>query len=83
MLRTIIQQLAIFLLPFVLYAVYFLYARRRAQQTGQTRPTFEDGPWFWLIAAGIALSLAGFVALGFLEQTGLEKHYVPPTVDRK
>jgi len=49
-----------FLLPFAVYAGIVLLSRRA---TAEGRG-WADAPWFWLAASGLALVVAGFVAVG-------------------
>jgi uncharacterized membrane protein YedE/YeeE len=79
MIRIIIQQLAIFLLPILLYVAYLLISRRLAVAAGRDRPKWEDGPWFWLVIVGLALSAAFFVGIGLFEEPTLNVPYVPPS----
>ena len=61
MLRVVVQELAIFALPILLYAAYFLWRKRQARLAGNPEPVWEQGHWFWLIAAGLALAIAAFL----------------------
>jgi TRAP-type mannitol/chloroaromatic compound transport system permease small subunit len=70
MIRIVVQELALFLLPFALYAVYFAWKRWHAKRTGAEAPTWERGTWFWLVVAGLVLAIAGIVAAYFLLQDG-------------
>lgn len=79
MIRSLIQLLAIFLLPFLLYAAYFLVMRARTKP-GQDRPTWEDGPWFWLVVSGLVLALLGFIAFDIFRETSTNIHSVRPPV---
>ncbi len=76
MIRQIIQLLAIFLLPFLFYFAYVLVARNRTRP-GETKPAWENGPWFWLAIAGLALCAIGFVGVGLLRETSTDLHNVP------
>ena len=81
MLRIIIQNLLLLVLPTVLYFAYTTVARSRAAAAGQVKPGWEQGPWFWLAIAGVglmALSLASLALLGDHETTGV---YEPPHVE--
>ena len=79
MIRIVIQQLAVFLLPILLYIAYLLISRRLAAQAGRARPKWEDGPWYWLVIVGLVASLAFFIAVGIFEESPITKPYVPPT----
>jgi hypothetical protein len=76
MARIIIQQVLLFLLPIAVYLSYALWQRQRARRAGGAVVGLERGPWFWLIVGGLALSIAGFVALG-LDNHGRRTSYEP------
>ena len=76
MIRQIIQLLAIFLLPFLLYFAYVLVMRQRAK-SGEAKPSWEDGPWFWLAITGLVLCLVAFIGVGLLRETSTDLHNVP------
>ena len=80
MLRIVIQHLLLFLLPLILYAIYIAAMRQRAQATGGTKPDWEDGPWFWLVVAGIVLSISAFVFLGITGGASTNSDYIPPRI---
>lgn len=82
MIRVVIQLLAVFALPIVLYGLYFAFQRRRAQRSGVDAPRWEDGPWFWLIVGGLVLAIAAFVAFGLLKHGNPDMLYVPPGTPR-
>jgi phosphoglycerol transferase MdoB-like AlkP superfamily enzyme len=79
MIRVVLQQLVIFLLPIVFYGLYFAYQRRRARRSGAAAPRWEDGPWFWLIFGGALLSVGAFVAFALLKSGHPNVLYVPPS----
>lgn len=64
-----------FLLPFVVYGIYWLIAKRREKKG------LSMVPWLWLTASGVALSLATMVVLAMT--TGHEPggQYIPPRVE--
>lgn len=75
MLRKIIEELALFLLPFLLYYGYLAVAGRNPHQRGSW-----DGSVFRLTMAGIVLVIASLVWAGL---TG-ERHqggYVPTRIE--
>ena len=43
MLRIVLQNLLLFLLPTLLYGIYFAYLQRRAKAAGKPRPEWERG----------------------------------------
>jgi hypothetical protein len=76
MLRVVLQQFALFLLPIAAYVSYAVWQRQRARRTGGEVVGLERGPWFWLIAGGLLLSIAGFVVLG-ADKAGRTSSYEP------
>ena len=78
--RVVIQQLAIFLLPVLLYAAYLLWRRWRARVAGTPEPPWEQGHWYWAIVAGLVLSI-GFFVVGDLIMDEA-KPYRPPSWQR-
>lgn len=80
MARIVIQHLLLFLLPLILYAIYVATMRKRAQMIGAEKPSWEDGPWFWLVVAGIVLSIGAFVFLGISAGAPTNSDYIPPRI---
>ncbi len=79
MVRTIIQQLAIFLIPLILYVIYFYIERRRARKRGLIGPRWEDGPWFWIALSGLVLTVVAFVLFAVLKDANPLAPVIPPT----
>jgi len=79
MVRTIIQQLAIFLIPIVLYLIYFYIERQRAKKRGADVPRWEDSPWFWLVLSGLVLTVAAFILFAILKDANPLAPVIPPT----
>lgn len=81
MLRTIIQELLLVLLPTILYGVYFLAMRQRARAGGRVQPEWEHGNWFWLILSGCVLAIIGLVVVGTTGDSAPDTDYVPPHIE--
>jgi heme A synthase len=81
MVRIVIQHLLLFLLPLAAYVVYLTIMRQRAQARGLAQPRWEEGPWFWLIAAGLAISIAAFAVLGLTGGAKPDTDYVPDRLE--
>ena len=73
MIRRILLDLLLFLLPFVLYAIYWRLARK-----GDPEQAARPHPWAMLFIAGLALVAASFVWLGLTEGEHEKGVYVPP-----
>jgi hypothetical protein len=77
--RVVLQELAIFVLPILLYAVYLLWRRRQARRAGTVEPPWEQGHWFWVILAGLVLAIAAFFVFGLLVEHSPQTIYRPPS----
>jgi len=80
--RVVIQQLAIFLLPILLYAGYLYWRRVRARAAGEPEPPWAHGHWYWAVVAGLVLSIALFVAIDVFIDNDPATPYRPPTWQR-
>lgn len=58
MTRILLQYLLPLLLPIALYLLWAWWANRR-KAAGEAPLDLQDGPWFWLILAGVVLAGAG------------------------
>lgn len=75
MMRAILEALGLFLIPFALYAAWLMFRARHPAAAAQ----IGDGPLLNLCLVGLALVLAGFLALGwFSPRRGA---YVPAHVE--
>jgi drug/metabolite transporter (DMT)-like permease len=66
--RVVVQQLAIFLLPILLYAAYLWWRRWRARAAGEPEPPWEQGNWFWVVVVALVLTIASFFVMDALTQ---------------
>ena len=71
MIRVILTQLILFLLPFLIYAGYLFLSRK------MNRKALIDAPRYWLIMAGLLFSVAGFLFLTQVNNNPLGGTYVP------
>lgn len=68
-------------LPALLYALWLIAQRRRAQAAGAGVPAWAEAPWLWLGALGVLLAGALLLA-GVLFSSGARNGvYVPPRAD--
>ena len=77
MIRPILTEIALFLTPFAVYAL-FLYATRSGVLQVESWPVKTVG---WLTAAAVILMIAGFVTLGQLDYQPAGSTYVPPHME--
>lgn len=86
MIRVIIENLLLFLLPAALYLAYRLTVRSSqnkdsAASSGQAmRQDINDAPFLWLFMAGAGLVLATLIAFGSTEGGKPGQTYYPPVI---
>lgn len=75
MMRAVLQELILFLLPFVAFAAYLVLSRRKALAWS----SWSDQS-LWLVIAGLAMVVASLIATGLTteRQTGA---FVPTHMD--
>jgi hypothetical protein len=76
MIRIILVNLLLLILPMAIYFSY-VYFRRREQPNGEI---LANAPIFWLLAGGAAMMLIALVVLGQWEVGDPGGRYVPPQV---
>jgi heme/copper-type cytochrome/quinol oxidase subunit 3 len=74
MIRRIIFDLLLFLLPFALYGMYWRFSPSPNGRTG-------SHPWSYLLISGLVLVAASFVVWGVTEGSGQQGVYVPAHLD--
>lgn len=72
----ILINIALFFVPFIVYFAYARWANARRAVNG-TDPL--QTPWFWLVIAGLACAVAGFVVPQFFVKPN-SGQYVPAQV---
>jgi hypothetical protein len=77
MIRPILTEIALFVTPFAVYAL-FLYATRAGVLQAESWPAKTVG---WLTATAVILMIAGFVMLGQLDYQPAGSTYVPPHME--
>ena len=75
MIRRIVYEILLFLLPFGLYFVYWRVAKRDESAPAPTHP------WTILFASGLVLVAASFLVWGITEGAGERGLYVPPHLE--
>lgn len=86
MIRVMIENLLLFLLPTVLYLAYRFVQRSRAQGEMQSAASkglqqdINDAPFLWLFAAGAGLVLATLIAFSSTDSGKPGQTYYPPEI---
>jgi heme/copper-type cytochrome/quinol oxidase subunit 3 len=75
MVRRILFEILLFLLPFGLYAAYLKISKYDAE-----KPAHQH-PWTGLFVSGLLLVAASFVIWGVTEGAGQRGTYVPPHLE--
>jgi hypothetical protein len=74
MIRVIVENILLFLLPAAVYVAYMLLTRRRA--SGEV---FNDAPLVWLFTAGAAMVIASLIYFASNTTGGTpDQKYTPP-----
>jgi len=74
MIRVVIENVLLFLLPVAMYIAYMLLTRR-AVSAGEV---VNDAPLLWLFAAGALLVVATLVVYGSTSGGRPDQVYIPP-----
>ena len=77
MIRVVIENIILFLLPTVMY-VAFVMIRRRGQSNGSAAQVFDDAPLLWLFALGAVLAIGALAYFGSTERGEPGQNYRPP-----
>ncbi len=78
MTRILLQYLLPLLLPAAAYFGWVWLARRTGKGQADGLTPLQEGPWFWLVTAGLALMVAGLVFTALMGQGQMEGTYEPP-----
>lgn len=74
MIRRVAFDVLLFLLPFVLYGLYWRFSARAGERSA-------THPWNYLLISGLALVAVSFVFWGVTEGAGQQGVYVPAHVE--
>ena len=75
MIRVLITQLILFLLPFLIYAGYLFLTKKL------NRRAWIDAPRYWLILSGLVVTLIGFVFMSQIHNNPLGSTYIPAHIE--
>lgn len=76
MIRIVIENIVLFLLPTAIYVTYVLLTRKPDSKDG----LLDDAPFFWLMLAGTAMIIIMLVAFGSTTGGRPGQVYVPPSL---
>lgn len=76
--RLVFFELALFVLPFAVFAAWAWLQRPRDEEA---RPLFDDMPTFWLTAIGLVLMIGGLLSFATVERSAPDSVYIPSYVD--
>lgn len=75
MIRILITQIILFLLPFILYAGYLFLTQKLHRQA------WIDAPRYWLIIAGLVCTVGGFLVMSQIDNNPVGGTYVPAHIE--
>ncbi len=78
MIRVVVENIVLFLLPTAIYVIYVLLTRKQEEKGG----VLDDAPFFWLMLAGTALVFLVLIAFGSTSGGKPGQSYVPPHIGR-
>ncbi len=78
MTRILLQYLLPLLLPAAIYFGWVWLAQRTGKGQADGFTPLQEGPWFWLVTAGLALMVAGLVFTALMGKGQIEGTYEPP-----
>lgn len=81
MTRILIEYVLPLVLPSVLYVIWWQVSGRRTAAAGGTPSLLREGPWFWLVLAGLALTAAVLIAVALTHGAGPGGTYIPPRLE--
>jgi len=74
MIRVVVENIVLFLLPTAIYVIYVLLTRKPGNKAG----VLDDAPFIWLMISGTALVFLVLVAFGTTSGGKPGQVYVPP-----
>lgn len=76
--RLLLQYLLPLLFPAAIYFGWVWLANRTGKGRADGSTGLQEGSWFWLVTAGLALMVAGLVFTALMGQGQMEGTYEPP-----
>ncbi len=81
MIRIIVENVLLFLLPTLLYIGYVLLSRAQAGDEAGTAGVLDDAPLLVLFGAGALLVIVTLIAFGSTTGGKPGQHYEPPSLE--
>ena len=85
MIRIIVENVLLFLLPTLLYVGYVVVSRAQASgeagEEAHAAGVLDDAPLLWLFGAGALLVIVTLVAFGSTTGGKPGQHYEPPSLE--
>ena len=78
MIRTLLVRILPFLVPVILFVVWYYLARRRAGKAGLAPPSWREAPWGWIAGSGLLVLALGLAFFRFSTGASPDGTYVPP-----
>ncbi|MEL6297811.1 MAG: DUF6111 family protein [Pseudomonadota bacterium] len=78
MIRIVIQNILLFLLPTILYVGY-MFVRRRGTSSGSANQVFDDAPILWLLSIGAVLAIGALALVAGNDNAQVGQTYIPPS----
>lgn len=78
MIRIVIENVLLFLLPTVIYIAYVYLKRHLEGSANGPAKVLDDAPLIWLVAAGAALVVITLIAFGSISGGKPGQIYQPP-----
>lgn len=81
MARIVFEFVLPILLPTILYGLWLVAMRRRAEAAGSDKqPLWVEAPWIWLLALGVAFAALITLALALFDGGPADGVYVAPRI---
>jgi hypothetical protein len=78
MIRVVVENVVLFLLPTAIYVIYVLLTRKADEKGG----VLDEAPFFWLMLAGTGLVFIVLIAFGSTSGGRPGQSYVPPSMSK-
>jgi hypothetical protein len=80
MARILFEFVLPIVLPTILYGLWLVASRRRAEAVGGKLPLWVEAPWVWLLALGVAFVALLTLAIALFGGGSVDGVYVAPHI---